>query len=121
MPDKAAHIKICAGAISIVLLTGTAAIAADPVGTWSTAAKRAQVRIGHCAGNSLCGGIVKLQEPNDPQTGKPKTDINNPDQANEIVRSSACASCSISSPPGHPISGKATCTTPTTDGPMAAI
>jgi uncharacterized protein (DUF2147 family) len=81
MPGKAGHIGIFAGSIAIVLLTSTAAIAADPVGTWNTAANRAQVRIGHCAGNSLCGGIVKLQEPNDPQTGKPKTDINNPDQA----------------------------------------
>jgi hypothetical protein len=35
----------------------------------------------------------------DAQTGKPKKDINNPGQANEIVHSSACAS----------------------DGPMAAI
>jgi uncharacterized protein (DUF2147 family) len=81
MPGTAAHVRIFAGSIAIVLVTSTAAIAADPVGTWYTAAKRAQVRIAHCAGNSLCGAIVSLKEPNDPQTGKPKIDINNPDQA----------------------------------------
>ena len=81
MPGNAAHIGILTGSIVIALLTSAAAIAADPVGIWYTAANRAQVRIGHCSGSSLCGGIVSLKEPNDPQTGKPKTDINNPDQA----------------------------------------
>jgi uncharacterized protein (DUF2147 family) len=81
MPGNAGPIRIFTVSVAIVLLTSTAAIAADPTGTWYTAANRAQVRIGHCAGSSLCGGIVTLKEPNDPQTGKPKTDVNNSDQA----------------------------------------
>jgi len=30
-------------------------------------------------GGALCGALVGLKEPNDPATGRPKTDKNNPD------------------------------------------
>ena len=81
MPEHTSPFGIFTSSIAILLLMSAGAIAADPVGTWNTAANRAQVRIGHCGGSSLCGGIVRLKEPNDPQTGKPQTDINNPDPA----------------------------------------
>jgi uncharacterized protein (DUF2147 family) len=55
-----------------------AALAADPAGTWYTADNDSQVRITNCGG-ALCGSIVWLKVPNDPDTGKPKTDKNNPD------------------------------------------
>ena len=54
------------------------AFAADPIGTWLTERGAATVRISSC-GAELCGTIVALKEPNDPATGRPKTDKNNPD------------------------------------------
>jgi uncharacterized protein (DUF2147 family) len=36
------------------------------------------VRITNCGG-ALCGALVWLKEPNDPSTGRPKTDKNNAD------------------------------------------
>ena len=56
----------------------TPALAADPLGTWYTADNDSQVRITNCGG-ALCGSIVWLKVPNDPDTGRPKTDKNNPD------------------------------------------
>ena len=53
-------------------------LAADPLGNWLTEDGKATVRIASCGG-ALCGTIVKLQEANDPDTGKPKTDKNNAD------------------------------------------
>jgi len=58
--------------------TATPAFAADPMGTWYTADKDSKVRITNCGG-ALCGNIVELKEPNDPATGRPKTDKNNAD------------------------------------------
>ena len=52
--------------------------AADPSGTWLTDGGKARVRIAAC-GPALCGAIIGLKEPNDPATGKPKTDKNNAD------------------------------------------
>jgi uncharacterized protein (DUF2147 family) len=52
------------------------ALAANPLGTWYTADKDSQVRITNCGG-ALCGALVWLKEPNDPATGRPKTDKNN--------------------------------------------
>lgn len=54
------------------------ALAAEPVGTWYTGDKESQVRIVNC-GSALCGSLVWLKEPNDPATGRPKTDKNNAD------------------------------------------
>ena len=58
----------------------TSASAGDPRGNWMTPDARAKVAIVNCGG-ALCGNIVALKEPNDPATGKPKTDTNNPDAA----------------------------------------
>lgn len=66
--------------ISVALLAAalSPAFAADPLGTWSTEGGKAQVRVANC-GAALCGTIVALAEPNDPATGKPKTDAQNTD------------------------------------------
>src|SRR5262249_31748974 len=58
----------------------TPTLAADPLGNWHTQSGEATVRIANC-GAELCGTIVALKEPNDPATGRPKTDKNNPDAA----------------------------------------
>jgi len=58
-------------------LSGYAA-AADPTGTWLTEGGKSRVKIVRC-GNALCGAIIWLKEPNDPDTGKAKTDFRNPD------------------------------------------
>jgi uncharacterized protein (DUF2147 family) len=66
--------------VSLVGLSAFAprAMAADPMGTWYTADNDSQIRISNCGG-ALCGSIVWLKTPNDPETGRPKTDKNNPD------------------------------------------
>lgn len=76
--------KTAAAALVVVagmMFLSDGAFALDPIGTWYTAGNRSQVRIGHCGGEALCGGIVWLKDPNDPKTGKPWTDIHNPDPA----------------------------------------
>ena len=64
---------------ALLALAGSeGALAADPNGTWLTQTGTSRVRIADCGG-ALCGTIVWLKEPNDPDTGKPKTDKNNSD------------------------------------------
>jgi uncharacterized protein (DUF2147 family) len=70
---------IASGGASV--LTGPA-FAADPTGTWYTGDKDSQVRIANCNG-ALCGNLVWLKEPNDPATGRPKTDKNNADASKQ--------------------------------------
>jgi len=60
---------------------GTAS-AADAIGTWYTGDKEGQVRIVNCGG-ALCGTLIWLKEPNDPATGRPKTDKNNADASKQ--------------------------------------
>ena len=68
-------------AIAVLLFAGCGgALAADPSGNWLTQGGNSRVRIADCGG-ALCGTIVWLKEPNDPDTGKPKTDKNNSDSA----------------------------------------
>jgi uncharacterized protein (DUF2147 family) len=57
-------------------------MAADALGTWYTGDKESQVRIVNCGG-ALCGNLVWLKEPNDPATGRPKTDKNNADASKQ--------------------------------------
>jgi uncharacterized protein (DUF2147 family) len=70
---------IAASAI-LGLVAATPATAGDPRGNWMTDDGKAKIAIASCGG-ALCGNIVALTEPNDPATGKPKTDSNNPDAA----------------------------------------
>lgn len=72
------NVLTCAAAI--VLAAISPALATDPIGKWLTKDDKATVAIAHC-GNALCGTIIALKEPNDPETGRPKTDVNNPDAA----------------------------------------
>jgi uncharacterized protein (DUF2147 family) len=58
------------------------ALAADPLGTWYTVDNDSQVRITNCGG-ALCGSLVWLKVPNDPATGRPKTDKNNADASKQ--------------------------------------
>lgn len=54
------------------------AYAADAIGVWVTEDGKARVRVAAC-GPALCGTIISLKEPTDPETGRPKTDKNNAD------------------------------------------
>ena len=64
----------------IALTSAEAAFAAEPNGTWLTQTGTSRIRVADCGG-ALCGTIIWLKEPNDPDTGKPKTDKNNSDAA----------------------------------------
>jgi uncharacterized protein (DUF2147 family) len=67
------------GAFSLaVLALASASAQADPVGTWLTEGGRSRVRVADCGG-ALCGTVIWLKEPNDPETGKPKLDKKNAD------------------------------------------
>ncbi len=50
------------------------------IGVWEPSHGKARVKIDKI-GNKYYGRIVWLKEPNDPETGKPKTDRNNPDES----------------------------------------
>ena len=50
------------------------------VGTWLNGTKKGHVQI-YKQGGTFFGKLVYLTDPNDPATGKPKTDINNADAA----------------------------------------
>ena len=54
------------------------------LGVWEPSNGRARVKIDRI-GTKYYGRIVWLLEPNDPETGEPKTDINNPDAALQDV------------------------------------
>jgi uncharacterized protein (DUF2147 family) len=73
---RTAAAALCLSAI-VSMMNGPAR-AADPAGTWYTAERDSQVRITNCGG-ALCGALVWLKVPNDPDTGRPKTDKNNAD------------------------------------------
>jgi len=65
-------------AIGLALIGVAPALAADPLGTWLTGDKKGKVHIVNCGG-AICGNLVWLQEPIDPETKKPKLDKNNVD------------------------------------------
>ena len=50
------------------------------VGTWLNGTKKGEIQI-YQKGGTYFGKLVKLTEPNDPKTGKPKTDVKNADPA----------------------------------------
>jgi len=77
----AVALSISAVALVSLSLIRTAA-AADAFGTWLTGDKEGQVRIVNCGG-ALCGNLVWLKEPNDPATGRPKTDKHNADASKQ--------------------------------------
>jgi uncharacterized protein (DUF2147 family) len=69
-----------AAAALLAFTCAQSALAADPAGTWLTQTGGSRIRVADCGG-ALCGTIIWLKEPNDPDTGKPKTDKNNSDAA----------------------------------------
>jgi uncharacterized protein (DUF2147 family) len=71
---------LLAAAALVTLATSQSALAADPTGVWLTQTGTSRIRVADCGG-ALCGTIIWLKEPNDPETGKPKTDKNNSDAA----------------------------------------
>ena len=73
---------VAASAIALGLISIAPAFAADPIGTWLTGDKKGKVKIVNCGG-AICGTLTWLAEPNDPQTNKPKTDINNKDASKQ--------------------------------------
>jgi uncharacterized protein (DUF2147 family) len=60
------------------LTAANGALAADLSGVWLTEDREARVRFAPC-GSSVCGTVVGLKQPIDPETGKPLTDKKNPD------------------------------------------
>jgi uncharacterized protein (DUF2147 family) len=66
-------------AIAAVLFATPAAHAqsAEPTGVWQTQAGDARVKVTKCGGG-ICGVVVSLREPIDPQTGRPQVDNKNP-------------------------------------------
>ena len=82
MKNLRASAFVTASAIALGLISIAPAFAADPVGTWLTGDKKGKVKIVNC-GSAICGTLTWLAEPNDPQTNKAKTDINNKDASKQ--------------------------------------
>ncbi|MDP5168886.1 MAG: DUF2147 domain-containing protein [Bacteroidia bacterium] len=67
--------------LALPSLSAQEVTAADKlIGVWEPSNGRARVKVDKI-GNKYYGRIVWLVEPNDPETGQPKTDKNNPDEA----------------------------------------
>jgi uncharacterized protein (DUF2147 family) len=71
---------LTSAAVVTCLGLATPAMAADPIGIWLIEDGEGKVAIARC-GAALCGTIVALKTPIDPATGRPQTDVNNPDAA----------------------------------------
>ena len=65
--------------LAAVLALVSASALADPRGVWLTPGGKSHVEIAPC-GDKLCGRIVWLAEPNNPQ-GQPKRDAENTDES----------------------------------------
>jgi uncharacterized protein (DUF2147 family) len=65
-------------AAALLALMTCSARAEEPTGTWLTQTGGSKIKVADCGG-ALCGTITWLKEPNDPETGKPKTDKHNSD------------------------------------------
>ena len=66
--------------MALAAFEANAAQPAEVAGFWINSKANTKVRISPC-GAALCGNIVWLKSSNDPQTGEPLTDRNNPDPA----------------------------------------
>jgi uncharacterized protein (DUF2147 family) len=65
-------------AVVALVVSLSLSLAADLSGTWLTEGGTATVRLANC-GDAVCGTIIALKQPNDPETGKPQADRNNAD------------------------------------------
>jgi uncharacterized protein (DUF2147 family) len=70
-------IKLALCAVA-ALAAASPAVAADPNGTWLTEPGTSRIRIADCGG-ALCGTIVWLRDPIDPETQKQRLDKFNAD------------------------------------------
>jgi len=68
---------LAALAVLIAASASGSALAADPTGLWLSQDGDVKMKVAHC-GDAICGTIAWLKNPND-ESGKPKTDKNNPD------------------------------------------
>jgi hypothetical protein len=57
--------------IGLVLIATTPALASDPLGIWLTGDRKGKIEIVNCGG-ALCGNLIWLQEPFDPETNEPE-------------------------------------------------
>lgn len=71
--------RLIAAAVLLAAGAGMAS-AADIAGTWLTENGASKIKLEPCGG-TLCGKLVWLREANDPKTGGPVTDKQNPDPA----------------------------------------
>jgi uncharacterized protein (DUF2147 family) len=69
-------------AITLALIMITPARAADPFGTWMTEDQKGKIKIVDCGG-ALCGTLVWMKVPIDPETHRPKLDKNNKDASKQ--------------------------------------
>jgi len=67
-----------AGGAAVAFLLVAAPALADPLGVWRDS-DGTTIRVQRCGG-ALCGMIMGMTPPNDPETGQPWTDKFNPDQ-----------------------------------------
>ncbi len=67
--------------ISLAFVALASPAAADPSGLWQEKGGD-RVRVSRC-GSGYCGRIASVNPPTDAQTGKPRTDKNNPDPARQ--------------------------------------
>ena len=65
---------------SLMTLISGAAYAADPVGVWLNEDKDGIVQVSDCGG-ALCGNVIWIKNPLDPETGAPALDKKNTDPA----------------------------------------
>jgi uncharacterized protein (DUF2147 family) len=72
------NLRLASLTIALLATFSLPSLALDPTGTWNTENNDAVVRVSDCGG-TLCATILSLKEPNDPQTGRPKTDGHNID------------------------------------------
>lgn len=64
--------------VTLLLATAQPAGAADPNGTWLTEPGTSRIKIADCGG-ALCGTIVWIKDPIDPETQQPRRDKLNAD------------------------------------------
>ena len=56
-------------------ITNVHATMETPIGYWRTEDGKAKVQVYECGTKTVCGKIIELKEPIDPQTGKSKADL----------------------------------------------
>ncbi len=78
-----------AAGFGLMLLFSGAAIAASPEGTWLSQDGGTKVRVTDCGGN-LCGTVVWLNSPTDPQPARRRPTSSIPIRQSARGRSSAC-------------------------------